>query len=476
MHKSLLLLMCCVSASANVQTGAKPGLQHDKKPEQKRIEQKQEEQKIATATTATTETSQAIEQERSEHFHKIVHTFFKINPKMRSIISYMRAVQAEHRGKFLSDIINHANITIDKVIKEKKPGDKEPQWSNPVLNVDLKIGANTFFDYLEADSKIEEAYCSTSTPSLVDAEKLTCEYLETVININMKRGLLKVTEAYISARRNDVKEADVRAKYGDISIEEKAEFQSNAADAEHSYIKLKNDLEMLERMFRLYHPKHTIVEGHLMIPDVALEDLENMIDFGDTFSQFKPLTIMKAKCALDKARNNALSQTTGLFFLRLGGNWSIVPFAADKDPTTDQAKITLSFGAELPIARFFYIYRAAAAYESAKYDYIWEEQKYEIDYAKTLSEVQIAKSAFEGARLAMTAKKLTLDSMVSQYRSGGLAHSKIGQARSDYYHALERYYGSAEKYVKAMLEYLKLTGKIRKIFMQDMENELGGEK
>lgn len=457
-------------ASADVQTPTKPGLQHDNKTEQKK-----QEQKSTMPAIVENKASEKIEEERSKHFHEIVQTFFKINPKIRSILSYMRAVRAEHRSKFLSDIINHASITANKDIKKSKPGDRNPQWSNPVLNLDLKIGANSLFDYLEADSKIEESYCSTSTPSLVDAEKLTCEYLETIISINMKRALLKITEAYINARRNDVKEADVRAKYGDISIEEKAEFKSNAADAEHSYIKLKNDLAMLEKMFKLYHPNHTSVTEHLMVPDVAVEDLENMIDFGQKFSEFKPLTLMKAKCALDKARNYALSQVTGLFFLRASANWSIVP-ASDKDPATDQAKITLSLGVELPIARFFNIYKAAAAHESAKYEYVWEEQKYEIDYAKTLSEVQIAKSAFEGARLAMTAKKLTLDSMVSQYKSGGLTHNKIGQARADYYNALERYYSSAEKYVKAMLEYLKLTGKIRKIFMQDVTNELGGKK
>lgn len=402
---------------------------------------------------------------KSERFQNTVSEFFIVNPKMRGVVSYLRSVLAEQAGEWLKSF----KVSISSERDLVKEG---ADFGSPLLTAEAQFGFNTFFDLLESKAAAQSSRYSSFDPSVVEIEKITVEYLEMAININLKRGFLRVVDAYVLAKRNDIKEGDIRARYNDISIAEKAEFKANAADAEHAYIKLQNDLSALEKSYKVYNPAFVIENNQVVVPELALEDLEAEIDFNDDHTKFTSLALEKAEISLNKTRASLMSaamsympqvKIVGRAYLNLKEHRELNEI--------DRASLVITL--DLSPVNFMKTCRQHGRYEHAKCEYMWEASKYESEYSKTLGDVKVAKSGYESAKLTMEAKRVALEDAIAQYRAGAIVHSKLSQARTDYYNYVERYYSYAERYVKAMLEYLKFTGKIRKIFLEQLDKEIG---
>lgn len=411
----------------------------------------------------------AAKDNNNQRVNNIVVDFYRVNPKLRGVVSYVRSALGEKAASIIKDL----NLSLASK-KDLLAFDGQADFSPVYLGIGLKLGLNTIFDYNEANSKALEARYDKS--GLPEVEKIVAEYIQSVVNWNMKNEFAHIANDYIATRRNDVKEREIREKYGDIGKEESADFMAHSADAEHSYTKLQNELCILEKSLRLYYPKYDEkVDQEIDVPILCIEDLEDMIDLSDKAEKYTSLAKKRSEYSLDRARNNLLSSYTS--FVPVFTFEGEMMLSSSKDPSAhakDKDKASVKISMDISPSKFMKTYSSHAQYEYAKYDYTWEARKYNFEYTKSISELKIAKTGFESAKLSMKAKKLALESAMLQYKSGDIVHSKVGNIRADYYHACERYYNAAEKYVSVMIEYLKLTGKLRDMFLAQLDEEIGG--
>lgn len=404
-------------------------------------------------------------------FMKIVEDFYGVNPKLRAIAYHMRALKGEQASKVLEAISV-------KVESKKSLDDDYSEFSTPALNLGLKVGVNTVFDMQAASAKADAGKYASEGPSVAEAEKVTMEYLKLVFDLQNKREFLEKTNHYIVQRRIDIKESDARAKYGDITVEESAEFQSNSSELEYSYTKLKAEVATLEQQVKLYYPAFKYEADQagkqiLKVPMFKLEDMEAMVDLSDPATKFTSLSQTKAMYKLGEARANLMSDITSFApVLSFNTTMYLGENANPKKGEKDTASV--SFAVNLSPSRFMDLYKSQSTYEYAKINYTWEEQKYIFDYTKLVNDLKIAKAAFASATDALRAKEISLDSAISQYHSGNILSNKLGSLRADYYHSLERYYSAKDKYSELLLEHMKLTGKIRILFIATLDKEVGG--
>lgn len=407
-----------------------------------------------------------------EAFRALIQDFFKTNPKTKAVLSHLRINLAEKA-------INVSKIFSMKVQSSKDLSSKNGEFETPSIKFSIQGGMHTFFDIQEANYLEKEARYASN--AIEEAEKLTLDFIQTIVTLNLKLQLASYMEQYIIACRKDAKEAEARAKNNDISIEEKAEFRGKLAEAETSYEKLKGDIETSQQLLDLYYYDEFDEDDELPSKEkknrlnLSLDDLESLSSFDDI--NVGSASLVKSEYALERAKNGLFKQSVSFFpYFKLGGKIYLSDSAYREKsnvirPEKDQA--TLEIGVDLSPKGFFETHKAQATYEHAKNNFIWEKRKYNFEQTKMNNRLSSFRSSLGSAKLALESKKLALEAALSQYNAGYVVYTKVAYARKDYYHALENYFKIAQEYVGGILEQMKLTGKLRTVFLEIIDEEIG---
>jgi outer membrane protein TolC len=395
------------------------------------------------------------------HVRKIVVNLIEKNDKVKATQSYFSVNQQARNISMFKPISVKAEMKKDLY-------EDDSEFGSPYIKGTVTGGVNTLFNMQAAQAKYRGSLFSSSDASIRDVEEVASQFLVALAKYNLKLELLEITKEYIEARKIDLNEYSVRLKHGDLTKDEFLEAKLKISETESSLNQVVNDLRVHKNCVIAYMSMNE--EEELKFDKLSIEELD---DFIENSGVHKSNGQIKNEYAVK--RYSAEKFAAALEFTpQVSLEYTKYLKSADDRRADEKDRASISLFIELSPYRFFHTIQIAKKQEHAKMSLEWENRKYKYEYSKLFSKWMSARMRKDNAKLSVKNKKSALDSAILRYKNGMSddydyrnQYKNMARAREDYHIAVERYYEAADRYIDETMEYLKITGILREIFLDE---------